>query len=353
MGVLYTVYRLPSQPPDVNILVVSSYPPTRCGIARYAFQQVQHLTAQGHTVRVMSIDGRGDTNYVLDLSTPTTAARSLATMARFERVVVHFAPGLLPPDPESRKTFYRSLRDAARSNKSVPVEIVVHESDYPGGWRAKRYLSALWKSADRLIFHTTIERDRFARCFRSVPSSRLKLATHESEFSKFYTGTAEEARRALDIPEGHTVFVSCGFFYEGKGVDRAIRVFERSQALLGDARYYVVGTARVPEHEAYGEALKAAAAPLANVSVIDDFVDDETFDKWIVAADCILLPYRSIWSSGVMARAALYARPVIATDVGGLRDQAGPNDVVVTDDRELADAIVAFGSGTVLAPRDK
>ena len=326
----------------VNILVVSSYPPTRCGIGQSASQQVQRLRGQGHTVRVMSIDGRGDTDTVLDLSTPRAATRSWATMTEFDRVILHYAPGLLPPDPAAHRTFYRSLRTAIRSHPEVRLDVVMHESEYPGGWRKRWMFNRLWGSVDGLFFHTVEERDRFAGCFRRIRSSRMRVATHESEFTKFYVGTPEEARRSFGIPNGQTTFVSCGFFYEGKGLDRAIRVFEHARALPDDAHYYVVGTARIPEHEAYGKALDAAAAPLRNVTVIDAYVDDETFDKWILAADCLLLPYRKIWSSAVMARAALHERPVIASDVGGLRDQAGPDDVVVTDDRELADAIVAF-----------
>ena len=57
------------------------------------------------------------------------------------------------------------------------------------------------------------------------------------------------------------------------------------------------------------------------------------FDRWIVAADTVVLPYRHIWSSSVAERAALFGRPVIATRVGGLADQVGamPGAVLVDD----------------------
>ncbi len=126
-------------------------------------------------------------------------------------------------------------------------------------------------------------------------------------------------------------------------------MFRDAADLSPEAHYYIVGSPREPEHIPYGEELKAAAAPLVNVTVIEDYLDDETFDQWIAAADCIILPYRLIWSSAVMARAALYSRPVIAADVGGLKDQAGPGDVVVADDRQLADAIVAFANRSTMA----
>ena len=68
---------------------------------------------------------------------------------------------------------------------------------------------------------------------------------------------------------------------------------------------------------------------------------DDAFDRWIVAADTVVLPYRHIWSSSVAERAALYGRPVIATRVGGLADQLGGvvGATLVADNAELASAM--------------
>jgi hypothetical protein len=71
------------------------------------------------------------------------------------------------------------------------------------------------------------------------------------------------------------------------------------------------------------------------------YVSDEQFDVWLVAADLVVLPYRRIWSSGVLERAELYGRPVVATRVGGLADQAPPGTVLVDDDRALVAALRA------------
>jgi hypothetical protein len=55
----------------------------------------------------------------------------------------------------------------------------------------------------------------------------------------------------------------------------------------------------------------------------------------------VVLPYRSIWSSSVLARAALYGTPVIATAVGGLPQQARERaDItLVSSDVELRAAL--------------
>lgn len=291
----------------------------------------------------MAIDGLGDVDYRLDLSSPDAAALSLDTLARFEKVIIHFAPGLLPPGTNAYGAFHRWLLKAGRKYPKMRLEIIMHESQYPVSWRRRWLLSRVWRTADALVFHTAHECDRFARHFLGV-RSRIQVRPHQNDFTKFYDGTHEEARKSLGIANDRIAFVSCGFFHEEKGFDRAMHVFRDATNLPPEAHYYIVGSPRMTKHVRYSERLKATAAHLVNVTVIEEYLDDETFDQWLAAADCIVLPYRLTWSSGVMARAALYARPVIATDVGGLKDQARPGDVIVADDRQLADAIVGFTS---------
>ena len=73
----------------------------------------------------------------------------------------------------------------------------------------------------------------------------------------------------------------------------------------------------------------------------EQFVDDEAFDLWIRAADAVLTPYRAASSSGVVARCQLLGTRVITSNVGGLAEQAGDDDIVFDDDAGLAEAIRA------------
>jgi hypothetical protein len=87
--------------------------------------------------------------------------------------------------------------------------------------------------------------------------------------------------------------------------------------------------------------------------VHEQYVSDEEFDRWIVAADVVVLPYRHIWSSGVIERAALYDRAVIASRVGGLDAQARQGTVLVTDDEGLARAMWDAAGRSDAAPHPK
>ena len=68
-------------------------------------------------------------------------------------------------------------------------------------------------------------------------------------------------------------------------------------------------------------------------------MSDGEFDRWVAAADWVILPYRRSWSSGVLARAHALGTPAIVAATGGLPEQAAERDVVVHDDEELRSAM--------------
>jgi glycosyltransferase involved in cell wall biosynthesis len=140
------------------------------------------------------------------------------------------------------------------------------------------------------------------------------------------------------------MFLSIGFIQPHKGFDRAIRAFGRLGGTTGDGRPLrldVVGSVRLedPAYVEHVDTLRGLSDATPGTGLHLGYVSDEEFDRWIVAADVIVLPYRHIWSSGVIERAALYDRPVIVTRVGGLAAQARADTVVVETDDELAEAM--------------
>ncbi len=124
-----------------------------------------------------------------------------------------------------------------------------------------------------------------------------------------------------------------------KGFDRAIKAF--AAVAPEQASLHVVGSVRVevPELVDHANELERLADSVPNAYLHRRFVGDEEFDRWIIAADTIVLPYREIWSSGVLERAKLYERPVIASRVGGLADQIAQGSELFSDDAELITAM--------------
>jgi glycosyltransferase involved in cell wall biosynthesis len=329
----------------VRILVVTPYPPVRDGIAAYAVQSVAALRARGDDVEVLS-PGPSAAHHHLDLTT----SRGLADLARrvrgYDRVIVQFHPEIFYPAPSTaRRRVRTSLALAAVFRAAREVEVVLHEIDYRTGRPATpegRAARLLWRGVDRITVHTDGERADFVQAF-GVRPERVVVLPHGADFVRRTEHDRVSARRSLGLRPDVHVFLAIGFLQPHKGFDRAIRAFAGIDPER--AELWVVGSVRVeePAYVQHRVLLEQLAAATPGAHVVAGYLSDERFDRWLVAADTVVLPYRHIWSSGVLERAALYDRPVIVSVVGGLEQQAEQHQDVqlVRDDRELQLALRA------------
>jgi glycosyltransferase involved in cell wall biosynthesis len=329
----------------VKVLMVSPYPPARDGIAAYAVQAVASLRAAGHDVEVLS-PGPSAAHHHLDLA-GTRGALALARRARnYHRVVIQFHPDVFFPVPCSageRTAIAAALTVAFRAARDL--EVRVHEMDYSlgrGSSLSALALRTMWRAVPRVVVHTEAERSSFHSAF-GVPLSHIARADHGADFVPHTTVDRAAARESLGIGPDEVTFLSIGFIQPHKGFDRAIRAFAANGLGHRGCRLDVVGSVRLEESDflAHLADLERLADTTPGVRLHTSYVNDEVFDRWIVASDVLVLPYRHIWSSGVLERAALYDRPVIITRVGGLEAQADgrARATVVDSDADLADAM--------------
>jgi glycosyltransferase involved in cell wall biosynthesis len=318
---------------ELRILVVSSYPPRHCGIGAYAAAQVRALRTRGHEVVVLSPpDGDGDVRRsFVGGSAFRHAAR---TGARFDRIVVHFQPGLYfrPRTPILHVLTAASLLWLVLRRPFV--EIVVHEAtEPPSRFRPDYRLLGLAFSRARLLFHTDAERSSLERAYRI--RTRATIVPHADSVTVHVALGRDEARARLRLGPERPVFVCAGFLHADKGFDRAVRAFSAARS---PGRLYVIGSVRTPTTDtlAHVRDLRALCERTDGVTFDERYVSDEEFDEWISAADVAVFPYRRAWSSGALARAQRLGTPALVADAGGLAEQAGPNDVVFDSEEALA-----------------
>jgi glycosyltransferase involved in cell wall biosynthesis len=326
----------------MRILVVSTLPPRPCGIGTYAAAQVAALREEGHDVTVISPpDGRGDLQVPFEEGRPFREAERRGADA--DRIIVHFQPGLYyRPGAAAAVSKIRASYGLFHLVRRRPqVEILVHEVHRPTRWRPDHVILRRAFARASLLFHTDAERRAFAREYRLEPRGRL-VEHAEAVSSVVATLGRTEARRRLGLDPAEPLLLCAGFIHPWKGFDRAIRAFAAS-GLRG--RLAIVGSVR--EHAAaidtYAAELRALAAATDGAQLVETFQTDEGFDTWISAADRIVLPYTRAWSSGVLARARVIGTPAILTPVGGLAEQAGPDDEIVSSDEELTRAFARLG----------
>lgn len=220
--------------------------------------------------------------------------------------------------------------------------VVVHEPE-PSLAGIQRWCQRwFWHSVSEVLFHSRAEREVFVRTVGETDSARLGLINHHAAFRAASQATQEEAQAQLGISPGRHLALCIGFLGPHKGFDRAVGAFARA-GLGPDAHLYIVGSVlqASPDLDRYVAKLRSQASPLANVTLLERYVTDEEFDLWLLASDVVILPYRTISSSSVAARARILGRPVIATRAGGLAEQLQDGTVLVDNDDELAEALAS------------
>jgi glycosyltransferase involved in cell wall biosynthesis len=319
-----------------RVLIVSSFPPRHCGIGAYAATQAAALRGAGADVIVLSPpDGAGDVR--VDFLASGAVFREAARRGEAaDRIVVHFQPALYYR-PGARAMFQKVRTSAALLSlvrRRPQTEILVHEANPPVRWRPDYVLLRRVFARAQLLFHTDAERIALQRVY-GLGRVRARLVDHTEGVTVHGAVGRDEARRRLGLPSDEPVFVCAGFLHRDKGYDRAVKAFA---AAGSPGRLDLVGSVRdaTPANEAYAAELGDLTAATPGVSLHEDFVSDEEFDRWIAAADAVVLPYRRSWSSGALARAHAIGTPALVSDAGGLPEQAGPDDRVFETDDELA-----------------
>ena len=326
----------------MRYLMVSTYPPKRCGIGAYAEQSVAQLRTQGHVVDIVSPDLQGNVDFAWDLRGGKKLLRLFQILPYYDRVVLQYHWAFYYRNPFLRQRRWETLQTtlcfALLFLRCRKLEIVAHEIPYIVGKQGWLY-KWQWKLAPRIVFHTSRELERFEQHYGiRLNRSRIAFRSHDDVYQKFADHTQPSARRQLKLEPQGLVFLCIGFIQRHKGFHRAIRAFV--EAAIPQAELFIVGSLRVPNSETvkYLNELRQLAADTSNVRLIESFVSNEDFDTWIASSDCVVLPYSEIWSSAVLGRARILNRPAIVSSVGGLPEQACENDLLFGTDEELAEA---------------
>jgi glycosyltransferase involved in cell wall biosynthesis len=134
--------------------------------------------------------------------------------------------------------------------------------------------------------------------------------------------TADEAKRELGLEKLEKVILFFGRIRPYKGLEHLIEAF---QSLILEDRSYRLIIAGEPKKEAadyWHEIERTIEGSRMRDRVIREarFIRDDETELYFKAADVLVLPYVDVFQSGVLFLAYNFGLPVVATDVGSLRD---------------------------------
>jgi glycosyltransferase involved in cell wall biosynthesis len=206
--------------------------------------------------------------------------------------------------------------------------------DKEPAWWKRALTNVVLRRANALVVHA---RSEAAEGWRRSGGKRILktfLPVHELGGA---IPSREAARQQLGI-DAKNVALFFGHVRPFKALDVVLRAWRELQT--DDALLVVAGEAWFKSAEQY-----RAMAP-ANVRFDFRFIPDADIAAYFAAADVVLAPYRIEAQSGVALTAFHFARPVVASTVGGLPEiiEQGRNGMLVPPDDvpALARAIDAF-----------
>jgi glycosyltransferase involved in cell wall biosynthesis len=175
------------------------------------------------------------------------------------------------------------------------------------------------------------------------PGAKVSKAFHPTyeTFARGKTLSKEEAKSRLDLTGPVVLFF--GFIRPYKGLIHLIRAFA-GVVERRDAKLLVVG-----EFYESSQPYKKEVKDLGlgdRVRFVDRYVPNEEVALYFSASDVVALPYLSATQSGIVQIAYGFKKPVVVTEVGGLREVVSDGEtgrlVPPGDPGALAEAILSI-----------
>ncbi len=311
-----SVLQLPATPPGVraypgsiSVGLLSTYPPTPCGLATFTAALAHGLSGTGADVNVVRVaDGSPARDGMVVGELVNGSAASVAAcsdlLSRNDIAVIQHEYGIYGGvDGDEIVDIIGDL--------DIPSIVVVHtvpESPTPHQRSALEMVAAL---ADQVVVMSESARRRLCRGFHVDPS-KVTTIPHGAVVPPH-----APTKRA-----GRPTLLTWGLLGPGKGIERVIDSMADLHQLNGRPRYLVAGRTHPKVLAADGEDYrdscieKARSKGLADAVHFDSgYIGAASLSALLRAAAVVVLPYDSTEqvTSGVLVDAVANGRPVVAT----------------------------------------
>ncbi|MEB3032050.1 glycosyltransferase [[Mycobacterium] nativiensis] len=296
-----------SRPPSFGIL--STYPPTPCGLATFTAALSVGLSATGANVSVVRVaDGAPSRSSrvvgeLVNGSAASVAAGSEALNQSDIAVIQHEYGIYGGLDGEEVLDIIGGL--------SVPSIVVAHTILKNPTPHQRSVFEAIAARADQLVVMSEVASQRLRQDF-TIDRRKVTTIPHGAAVPK----TAPSKR------SGRPTLLTWGLLGPGKGIERVIDVMGALQNLPGQPRYLVAGQTHPKVLAADGEAYRDARAEQArrggvadSVAFDPDYRGVASLVALVQSCKAVVLPYDSTdqVTSGVLVDAIACGRPVVAT----------------------------------------
>lgn len=178
----------------------------------------------------------------------------------------------------------------------------------------------------RLAHHIFVHNEQMKRGLREdfgVEESRVTVIPLGINNAVPNSGlTSREARQRLGLREGEKAILFFGRIKPYKGLENLIGAHRWLLAARPECRLIIAGMPLGCED--YWHVIQEGIwedVAQGRILLKEEFIPDEETEVYFKAADVFVLPYKDIFQSGVLSLGYSFGLPVVASDVGSMKDE--------------------------------
>lgn len=292
--------------------LLSTYPPTQCGLATFAAALVAHLPGPGDQVAVVRVLDQPapcrapEVVHDLVAGSAASATAAAGVLNGFDVVIVQHEYGIYGgPDGQDVVALLEAVH--------VPTIVVLHTVLAMPTPRQRAILDGVIAAASAVVTMTTTARSRLVGYY-GTPPEKVLVIPHGAADNRVTAPVAGPGSRSMVL--------TWGLLGPGKGIEHGIDAMAMLHGRGLHADYQVTGQTHPRVLDRDGEAYRQALMARARDRGVADRVHfDATFlpaaalGQLIGAAAVVLLPYDSLEqvTSGVLIEAVAAGKPVVST----------------------------------------
>ena len=209
-------------------------------------------------------------------------------------------------------------------------------------------LKFLYHIVDKVIVHTNRMKSQLVDEFKICESKILVMPFGINQFIPCTELSAMEAKKSLGIlPDSRTILFF-GRIVPYKGLEYLIPAFATAKKQDGEMMLIIAGMIE-RGCDSYWERIQQlikTAGVSDSILYRLEFIADKDIEIFFKASDLLVLPYKHIFQSGPLFTAFRFGLPVVATDVGSIREdvEVGQNGFICKqqDSSDMAEKIGGY-----------
>lgn len=331
-----------------NIGIISTLPPTQCGIATYAFKLIQNLKLQYPALKIQkfelvhSIEKTGPAKFVLrnDLIEDYFKASELINSSDIDVVdIQHEFKIFGKPDGENIEVLLDNIKK--------PIASTLHTVHPNLSEKRERVFEKIVMRSNLLFLFSEDAKILILKKY-NVPSSKVIVIPHGVPTIPFRLPNECLKRKYYS---GELIFVSAGHMRESKGYEMALNALSELKKITTIKFRYFIAGADHPENVTatpYRNQLIELINKLGlreNVTLINKYLSEKRLIELLQMADVCLVPYsrKEQSSSGILALMLACGRPIVTTPFQYAISQITTMSGVVADSFLPVDFTKAIG----------